>query len=545
MNKQSAGELDASLRIAQATALIGRSPMAIATLDEQARIIEWNEAACVLHGYSAEEICGRPYAELVPVALRGEFATQLGKIRHQRQVPRRLSRRLRADGSEVEVQFSIHGLHGDAARAPYFLTVAEDVSEQQALQSELRRHALHTQAIVETVVDGIVSIDAAGIITAVNPSIEHMFGYRGHELIGRNVKILMPEPYHSRHDGYIDNYLGTGQRKIIGIGREVEAVRKDGSVFPIDLAVSELSGSGERGFVGVMRDITERKEAARALQALNQQLTLKVEELARALEHLRLTQAQLVESEKLASLGSLVAGVSHEINTPIGVCVTAASYLSGNARELRGLYEEEKLDARGLENFLAQIEEAGVILERNLGRAAELIRSFKQVAVDRSSNLKRRFHLAEFIEELLSSLRPQLRRTSIVIEVDCDPEIEMHSMPGALSQVLTNLLQNAQIHAFAPDQPGHVRISCQVHGERLLLRFSDDGRGMSDDNLKKIFDPFFTTRRGAGGTGLGLSVTYNLVTQALGGRIQVSSKPGEGTQFELDLPLEADSDATD
>ncbi len=545
MNMRNAGEMDTSLRIAQATALISRSPMAIATLDEQARIVEWNDAARVLHGFTADEICGRPYAELVPAALQGEFATLLGKIRHHRQVPRRVSRRLRADGSEVEVQFSIHGLYTDPAQAPHILTVAEDVSVQQALQTELRRHAQHTQAIVETVVDGIVSIDAGGIITAVNPSIERMFGYRGHELIGRNVKLLMPEPYRSRHDEFIGNYLRTGQRKIIGIGREVEAVRKDGRVFPIDLAVSELRGSGERGFVGVMRDITERKEAARALQALNEQLTLKVDELARALEHLRLTQAQLVEAEKLASLGSLVAGVSHEINTPIGVCVTAASYLSGHARELRSRYQEEKLDTGALETFLGQIEEAGVILERNLGRAAELIRSFKQVAVDRSSNLKRRFRLAEFIEELLSSLRPQLRHSRIVIEVDCDPDIELHSMPGALSQVLTNLLQNAQIHAFDKDQPGHVLIACRQQDGRLVLRFSDDGRGMAEDNLKRIFDPFFTTRRGAGGTGLGLSVTYNLVTQALGGRIQVSSQPGEGTQFELDLPLEVDNEAAD
>ncbi len=545
MNKLNAEEMDSSLRIAQAQALICRSPMAIATLDEQARIIEWNDAAKALHGFSAEQICGRPYADLVPAALKGDFTTLLGKIRHQRQVPRRLTRRLRADGSEVEVQFAIHGLRSESAKQPRFLTVSEDVSEQQALQFELRRHALHTQAIVETVVDGIVSINAAGIITAVNPSIERMFGYRGHELIGRNVKILMPEPYRGHHDSYLKNYLRTGERKVIGIGREVEAIRKDGSVFPIDLAISELSGAGERGFVGVMRDITERKEAARALQSLNEQLTLKVDELAHTLEHLRLTQAQLVESEKLASLGSLVAGVSHEINTPIGVCVTAASYLSGSARELRGLYAQEKLDARGLENFLSQIEEAGVILERNLGRAADLIRSFKQVAVDRSSNLKRRFRLADFIEELLASLRPQLRRSRIRIEVDCDPEIEMTSMPGALSQVLTNLLQNAQVHAFSDDQPGQVSILCHVQGDRLVLRFCDNGRGMNPENLRKVFDPFFTTRRGAGGTGLGLSVTYNLVTQALGGRIQVSSTPGEGTVFELDLPMEVGDDAAD
>ena len=353
----------------------------------------------------------------------------------------------------------------------------------------------------------------------------------------------MPEPYHSQHDDYLRNYLDTGERKIIGIGREVEAVRRDGEVFPIDLAVSELSGTGERGFVGVMRDVTERKEAARALREVNTQLQSKVDELAETLERLQLAQEQLVESEKLASLGSLVAGVSHEINTPVGICVTAASYLSSQTSDLRQRFDADELDPDGLYRYLDEVAEAGEILQTNLRRAADLIRSFKQVAVDRSSNLKRTFNLADFIHELLASMRPQFRRSRLQIDVQCDPEIEMSSVPGALSQVLTNLLQNAQIHAFDEDQAGCIEIHCDAADGRVRLAFSDNGRGMDAVQLKQIFDPFYTTRRGHGGTGLGLSVAYNLVTQALCGEIRVSSEPGQGTRFELDLPQEVPDDA--
>lgn len=532
---------DVWLRVAQAQTLIEHLPLAMMTLDANGLIQEWNPAAQKMYGYNWDDICGQPYTKLLPLAKLSEFNIALGKTRRQRKVPRKRTLRKRADGSEFEVDFSIHGLFSAEGELRAVLEVCEDISQRQLLEQQLRRHGGHIQAIVQTVVDGIVSIDVKGIITAVNPSIEKMFGYRGHELIGRNVKVLMPEPYKSEHDTYLNSYLRTGQRKIIGIGREIVAQRKDGSIFPIDLSVSEM-GDDERGYVGVLRDITERKEAARALKQLNDELQNKVDELAETLERLTLTQAQLVEAEKMASLGGLVAGVSHEINTPVGVCVTASTYLTSQTQEVRQCFDDDELDAEGLERYFDVVNEAGQILERNLSRAAELIGSFKQVAVDRSSDLQREFVLREFLNELLASLRPQLRHSNVRIKIDCADDLELNSKPGALSQILTNLIQNALIHAFPDKREGLITISAKHHDEQLLLRFTDNGCGMPEEHLKQIFDPFFTTRRGQGGTGLGLSIVYNLVKQGLQGEIRVSSQPQQGTEFVIEFPMRLDDD---
>ncbi len=533
---------DETLRRIEAASLIENSSQAIVAVDLQGRITDWNQAAAELHGYSRQQMLGQPYLNLIPKRLQGEYHTAIGKLRHKRKLPKWTSFRLHADGHEMPVEVMLYPLGTAEQDLVGFICQSTDVSGQMALEDELRHQARQTQAIVQTVIDGIATIDARGIITSVNPSIEKMFGYRGHEMLGRNVNMLMPEPYHSEHDDYIRAYLETGEAKIIGIGREVTARRRDGSIFPMELAVTQSGEGDDISFVGVLRDITERKEAEQAIQAVNTQLQNKVTELALAVDRLQKTQAQLVESEKLASLGGLVAGVAHEINTPLGVCVTAASFVTNNARELRQCLRPGAPDPDKLAQVLDSMDEASLLLERNLERAADLVSSFKQVAADRSSNLDRRFKLAEFLKELLDSLSPEIRRSKHQIEVACDPDLEMHSMPGALSQVLSNLLQNALIHAFADGAVGHVRIEASARDEHLILRVSDDGCGISPENLKQIFEPFFTTRRGKGGTGLGLSVTHNLVTQVLKGEIHAESQPGEGSCFELNLPLHLSED---
>lgn len=533
---------DETLRRIEAASLIENSSQAIVAVDLQGRITDWNQAAAELHGYSRQQMLGQPYLNLIPKRLQGEYHTAIGKLRHKRKLPKWTSFRLHADGHETPVEVMLYPLGTAEQDLVGFICQSTDVSGQMALEDELRHQARQTQAIVQTVIDGIATIDARGIITSVNPSIEKMFGYRGHEMLGRNVNMLMPEPYHSEHDDYIRAYLETGEAKIIGIGREVTARRRDGSIFPMELAVTQSGEGDDISFVGVLRDITERKEAEQAIQAVNTQLQNKVTELALAVDRLQKTQAQLVESEKLASLGGLVAGVAHEINTPLGVCVTAASFVTNNARELRQCLRPGAPDPDKLAQVLDSMDEASLLLERNLERAADLVSSFKQVAADRSSNLDRRFKLAEFLKELLDSLSPEIRRSKHQIEVACDPDLEMHSMPGALSQVLSNLLQNALIHAFADGAVGHVRIEASARDEHLILRVSDDGCGISPENLKQIFEPFFTTRRGKGGTGLGLSVTHNLVTQVLKGEIHAESQPGEGSCFELNLPLHLSED---
>lgn len=284
------------------------------------------------------------------------------------------------------------------------------------------------------------------------------------------------------------------------------------------------------------------EHAERDMRDLNRDLQAQVlernranEALKKTLDELRQTQDQLVQTEKMASLGSLVAGVAHEINTPLGIGVTAASTLSGRAEELRDSLKAETLTASELNRFLELVEQTTAIILNNLQRGATLVQSFKQVAVDQSTAEHRSFGVRSYLEEILLSLRPKLKKTRVEVELDCDPDLEIDSYPGALSQIITNLVVNALTHAFEPDQDGQILIRVRPTDEGLNLEFRDDGRGITADVLPRIFDPFFTTRRGAGGSGLGLHIIFNLVTQQLGGRIRADSTPGQGTVFTLNI----------
>jgi signal transduction histidine kinase len=283
----------------------------------------------------------------------------------------------------------------------------------------------------------------------------------------------------------------------------------------------------------------EIKQLNRSLEQQVTETARSNQDLADALERLKEAQRQLVQAEKMASLGALVAGVAHEINTPVGVGVTAASTLQTRAGELRSQYEREELRRSDLERFVTLAEESTQIILRNLQRAADLIHSFKQVAVDQSSGERRRFALRGYIDEILLSLRPQLKRTAHAVEVECPDDLTLDSYPGAIAQILTNLVTNSLLHGFDGVERGRIRIAVRRQPERVELEYSDDGRGIAPEHLPRVFDPFFTTRRGVGGSGLGLHIVYNLVTQRLGGSIQVASEPGRGTRFTLHLPLRA------
>jgi len=304
------------------------------------------------------------------------------------------------------------------------------------------------------------------------------------------------------------------------------------------------SGNDEvGGLIRAFNFMLDQIEAAEAnLRELNADLQLQVSErnranatLQEALDQLRETQDQLVQTEKMASLGGLVAGVAHEINTPIGVGVTAASTLKSRSEELRLAFEKEELTASGLHRYFEMVGQSTSILLSNLERAANLIQSFKQVAVDQTSPEVRQFKLAEYIHEILLSLRPKLKKTDIDVQLECDPELSIRSYPGVLSQVLTNLVMNALIHAYGPDDKGTIVIHVDPIEGGLRLLFRDDGAGIPADAVPHVFDPFFTTKRNAGGSGLGLHIVYNLVTQQLGGRIRVHSEVGSGTEFTIDM----------
>lgn len=294
-----------------------------------------------------------------------------------------------------------------------------------------------------------------------------------------------------------------------------------------------------RRMSGITQDITALKRAEEALRALNEELELRVErrtadlraanlELRHALDRLTLTQRQLLESEKLASLGGLVAGIAHEINTPLGVGITAASHLAEEATRLSRLMQENRLGKRELDQFQQTACESAEMILRNLRRADALVKSFKQVAVDQSTEDRRVVELGACISEILTTLGPTLKKTPHKVDLVCPQPVVCETAPGALYQIVTNLVMNSLIHGFVDGRPGRIVVAISRDGDAIEIDYRDDGVGMDEATRSRMFDPFFTTRRGQGGSGLGMHIVYNLVTQSLGGRIRVESSAGQG-----------------
>lgn len=249
------------------------------------------------------------------------------------------------------------------------------------------------------------------------------------------------------------------------------------------------------------------------------------------LSSLQEAQSELVRQEKLASLGRLVAGVAHEINTPLGICVTATSHLVQELKLTKEDLAAGQLDEDGLNQFFDIIDQSLRIMTTNTQRAAALVRSFKQVAVDQSSDDLRSFKLRAYLDEVLLSLQPKLKGRPVKIEIECPADIELHSFPGAVSQIVTNMVVNSLVHGFEGDAAGVIKIAARLDHDMLLFEYGDDGAGMDTDTLGKLFDPFFTTKRG-----LGAHILYNLVTGPLGGSLKVASAPGQGLQYRLRFP---------
>ena len=261
---------------------------------------------------------------------------------------------------------------------------------------------------------------------------------------------------------------------------------------------------------------------------------------ADAYRRLQDTQQQLVLREKLAALGSLVAGVAHELNTPIGNSLMMSSTMLTKTEELIRNLQQRAIRRTELDTYLAQAHEAATLIMRGLNNAADLVQSFKQVAVDQTTAQRRRFDLQQVCHEIVATVKNQVKRSGHVVEFDVPQGIIMNSYPGPLGQVISNFINNALLHAFEDRRGGRIILGArEISGGRVQIHFKDNGIGITEENLKRIFDPFFTTKMGQGGSGLGLSISYNIVTSILDGQIMVQSVPGSGTTFTLELPLVA------
>lgn len=403
----------------------------------------------------------------------------------------------------------------------------------------------------DTASDAFLLSDLAGRILYANQRFQALFGELGADT---NLLALFPG------DGSVPSHVA--RDPAFACDFEAEMLGLEGAKIPMQVRGSVVEIEGRRLATTWLRDLTElkakeialaeaRKSADQAVQDLTitwfeditvrketeAQLRVAKEVSERTLQDLREAQEHLIEAEKMASLGGLVAGVAHEINTPVGTALTASSYLSDRTAEIRNLFQAGTLKRTDLTAYMETAAETTALLLMNLKRAARLVESFKQVATDSTNEEVRRFDVGGYIEEVLISLGPRIRQSTHRVVLRCAPGIEIESYPGPLAQVLTNLITNSITHAYEPGQTGTLTITTELEADGMLkIAYKDDGRGIPPEHQEKVFDPFFTTRRGAGGTGLGLHVVFQIVTKTLGGRIKLMSEPGAGCKFVIRIP---------
>jgi signal transduction histidine kinase len=336
------------------------------------------------------------------------------------------------------------------------------------------------------------------------------------------------------------------QSKLAGTQNELQQanLRLDDQNISLEEEVAKKTATLSR----IMLDLEQQKDELlinqRELRQENEnrqfiedELRKRNTELATSMETIQMAKDQLVESERMASLGGLVAGIAHDVNTPLGVSVTATSFLKDRVQKLQSAYDDKKLTGNTMSSFLSEAQQTITLLTNNLNRASDLISSFKQVAVDQTSEAVREINVSEYLTEVVQSLAPNFKKTQHTIDIHCPDELTIQCAPGVLAQILTNMIMNSLIHGFEDKLKGSIRLEISEQNGNLIIDYSDDGRGLDEGTLARHFDAFFTTRRGKGGSGLGTHIMYNLVTQTLGGSIEAFSKPDEGLQYKITIPV--------
>jgi two-component system, LuxR family, sensor kinase FixL len=422
------------------------------------------------------------------------------------------------------VEDPVPAAEGRARQLPESAMMAHRPADREArlehAESAFTMNDARLRALLEAAVDAIISIDERGIIQMVNPAAERLFGYAASEMVGRNVNILMPAPYQAEHDAYIARYLATGQKKIIGIGREVVGRRKDGTTFPMDLSVAEARCGGERLFVGILRDVSERKRAEEALRETNAALQRTVAELQAKNEEVRAMTQQLWQAAKLASVGELAASIAHELNNPLAtVQLRVESVLARTpAADPR---------RRSLE-----------VVDQEARRMGELVANLLQFS-RRGEEQVSTVDVPAELGKALDLVHHQLRKRQVAVVQQIAPDTPViFADRQKLRQVFLNLLTNA---SDAMPQGGTLSLSTtpaalEEGRPGVRIEVADTGAGIPPELLGKVMDPFFTTKEEGHGTGLGLAICRRIAREHKG-HIAISSEFGKGTTVSVVLPV--------
>ncbi|MGE3966014.1 MAG: PAS domain S-box protein [Planctomycetota bacterium] len=475
-------------------AILESSRALIVVMDRDGRVVHFNQACSTLTGYTEKQVAGRLVWEFLhaddPSALKRDFERLLAGEGHGTHegywVGTNAQRHFVAWTSTVFVRRT--------GGAPFVIWAGIDITERVRAEEQRRETVQRYRSVLDNAAEGIVTIDERGLIDSFNPAAERMFGYRADEVIGRNVALLMPPPFRDQHDTYIHRYLTTGIAKIVGIGREVVGLRKDGSTFPCDLAVSDVRDGSRCYFTGILRDITERKSAEKTM----------------------------VQQEKLAAVGQLASGVAHEVGNPLA---SISAVVQSVVRKLSDPTLVEKL--RLVEKHIHRI-------STTLQQMVRFARPSRTVWTQCSVN--------DVLQEAAEIVRHDTRARGISINLELAQIPQTYAMPDLLHQLFVNLALNA-FDALDLRPPGYAKrlsvVSSVVrtgHGARIRVVFEDNGPGIAPEVVPHLIEPFFTTKEVGKGTGLGLAVSYRVVEQH-GGEMIIDGRPGLGARFTIELPV--------
>ncbi|HEX5056834.1 MAG TPA: PAS domain S-box protein [Gammaproteobacteria bacterium] len=479
------------------------------TLAPDGEVLHINPYGALLAGYEPAEIIGRRWVEnFVPASYRGDIETVFraalmvgteDSLHFQNPV-------LTKDGREIMIYWHYRCLRDERSEITRVVCTGIDVTGRSQAERNLEKVEARANAVLDSVVDAIINIDAVGTIQMFNPAAVKMFGYSEAEVLGKNVSLLMGRPHREKHDGYIHNYLNTGDAKIIGIGRELMALRKNGTEFPIHLTVSEVRGSGQRSFTGIIRDLTELRESERRLRQRDEEI----------LE----TRERLAHMERLSTFNAMTAGIAHELNQPLAAITIYA----------QACYRlvDASMDEPELKRALKKIDD-------QVGRAAQVIRRLRTL-VNKRESVREATHLNRLIEETVEIVRIDGRSRDVRFDSALEPLLPPVQVdPVQIQQVLLNLLLNS-VDALEAREPAERAIhigSALLPEGAVRVSVRDNGIGLMEESRDRIFSPFFSTK--SKGMGMGLHISHTIVT-AHGGNLGYNAV-NPGTEFYFILPL--------
>ncbi|GAA5174392.1 hypothetical protein GCM10025771_04010 [Niveibacterium umoris] len=458
-------------------------------------------------------------------------------------------RALQSNGVAVETRCAVQSQQGrhlllrghleiTPEQEPLLRVTATDVSdlEQARAAANAARTLFETLFEHSPIALSLSDMDRRTLVK-VNSAWRTLFGVDADEAQGRSTEALglWSDPDEQKR------VLDLIEREGRVVGMEVHGQPRSGPPIICELSGVSLEMDGRKLFLSSVVDVSTQRALQHEVETMNRELELRVarrsEELREKHAELGLAMQQLVQSEKLAALGGLVAGVAHELNTPLGNTLTLASSLRQRVTSFERTLQEGSLRKSALEAFTRDAAEVAALIEHSAGRASELMSNFKQVAADQTSERRRRFNLKDTVEGVIAAMRPRLAHVPHTLELALPDNIELDSYPGPLEQVITNFVNNALLHAFDDREHGRMTLSASApDAEHVRIVFEDDGSGMTAETMQRAFEPFFSTRVGHGGTGLGLYIVRNLVESTLGGTLHLESSPGAGTRLTVDLP---------